>query len=831
METLRPNRRVFLLRPVLRTALLTVIFALGAHFFLPLFLQFDPGLFAWLGIALGLTAWVGLRRFIAYQKTFYHFYDDRLVVKTGTLTTTGTVDLPYRNVTQVILKLPFLEYRLFSTGYLTVHTAGSMQGTAHLLSVSAPKKLYQRLADKLRDNGFSLQRKSVVQRERPHFVGTILDTSGVAVGGLLAIITLGLTVGGAVIDILELQNFYQLWDVFVGEIEPGEGEEAQWATRGILGLAIVAVVGGILGFAKLFLHFIDLNRRTYILWEDVVDYEDGFLTETRSFIPIENLADTSTQEPFLKRLFGMSNVELSPHGSSQGIRFPSMPRAAKFRDNLSRLIEAMEPPGEAEAEVSGEGEEGFEEELEKAPLLGAQSRLPDVQGPKLTFKPSIPRRIVGAFGRSLGLPLLLLIVGVAGYFAFEASDIQPADFDIPLEEVRIQWVFLVSATALGALFLLNVGRALFFCFTTSFGVGRRKMSWVRDFISRDEVEFTNDKITTLEVHRDLIDRVMGTASFSFYSIGNAIPIVFEDLSNSKEREEEIRHRLGLSADEPEQVYRPRVSLLNFLSGRLGYLIFNGLLITGALVGSMWWQPAVYIALFFVVLIPIRFLRDYVFFTRCRLRLFEDYISFQRGILRRHHQFVAFEQARSVETMRYPGRECGRLRLIPGSDRSVFLRYLPDIDALHEELDDRLHAFPMRPVRQKEELDRTEISRRRPMARNKAVVTGLLLTITVVGIPLALISVVWIILYARRMSFIVEEGRVKRVSGIFYRTTKTVLANRIDQLVIHRGLLNTVFNNGQVSVLTVGSSLPEMRLGPVRDEDVLYEELERLPPGR
>lgn len=835
VETVVPNRGVFVWRPIIRVAVIAVVLAVAAHLFLPLFAPaVDPGLFVWLLVAVPAVSLYAINRFVTFRRTSYEFHADRLVVKTGSIATRSTIDLPYRNVTQVVLRLPFIEHRLFETGHLSVHAAGSSQGFAHLESVDEPHRLYDKIADHLRDNGFSLARDERLQRETPHLVGTALDTSGAAIGGLVALITVGLTIGGGVIDLMELQSYYELFDVLFGTADGIDEEQADIAFRSTLGLAILAVFAGTFGLAKLAIYFVDLNRRTYTLWDDVVDYCDGFLTETYKFIPIENLADTSTKVPFLKRLFGMADVELSPHGSASGIRFPSMPRAAQFREHLDRLIELSDAPTPDTATAAPDGEaevEGEETAVDRTARRSAtEQRLPDVDAPPLDFGPSFVRRAITAVIESLKLPAMVLLMVAIGWGIVTYYEIDVDAFDLPLEELSVDLVVTGALFAVGGLLLWQLGKAGFFCATVSYRVGRRKFGWERDFISRDQLEFTADKITLVAVERDLVDRMMGTATITLRSIGNATPMVFEDVWKAQPKLDEIRRRLGMRADEEsaDTVEKPRLNPLDAVACRLYLLLVYGAIGVTAALFSIEWPWTIWIAAAFGVFALYRVVADHVYYPFCRMRLFDNHLGIRKGILFLQDYYIPYDQVRSVITTRYPGRSRGTIQFVPGSSLRVSLKYLDDLEELHERMDDRIYDRPMRPVEQPDELDRTEISRRTPVARNKILVAGVFtLSLTVITV----VPTFLMYLAARRTTITVEQGRVRVDKGILYRSTQTVLSNRIDQLLTDRRPIHTLFGNGRVSVLTVGGTVPELKLGPVSDEEELYDEIEQRLPGK
>ena len=76
----------------------------------------------------------------------------------------------------------------------------------------------------------------------------------------------------------------------------------------------------------------------------------------------------------------------------------------------------------------------------------------------------------------------------------------------------------------------------------------------------------------------------------------------------------------------------------------------------------------------------------------------------------------------------------------------------------------------------------------------------------------------------RSSGAVETGRVVYESGVLYRRHESVLWSRIDALRRKRGFLNTMLGNGSVTLLTAGSSKPDLVLSAMPDCDDFYAEL-------
>lgn len=853
-EVLRPLWHVFVLLPALRSLFSYSAIAIGAYLFLPLFLGSPLPLVPLLFLLFLLVLFRILSRWVTYRRTFYEFYPDRLVAKRGGLFSTAKVDLPYRNITQVVLHLPFLERRLFQTGNLQIHSAGSSQGTAFLLSVQGPREVYRAMGSYMQDAGFSLSRATRVQREKPHPFGTLLDTSGLALGGIVALFTFGLSIGGTVIDVMGLKSFYELFDVLRGTVEHIDGEKQTTAYRATLGLAVLLVLGGLFGIVKLVLHYIDLNRRTYTLWEDVVDYSDGFLTETEMFIPIENLADTSINEPFLKRLFGIANVEINPQGAAGGVQFPSMPRAETFRNRLHKLIESSEGLKEKESvhdpSQSAHGARGSErDELPEGYRVFPGPRL-GPSGPPREFRPSLFRGLFRALQRAIAPTIIASLIVVAAYVGI-----------LEIEEVRAELeglltpvvMVLLPLVAFGLTFIYHVFGALFLRFTTTFGFRKKQVTSIREFISRDEVEFTLDKITTFEVERSLLDRILGVESLQFSSIGNDAPLRFQDLRKSLGASEEIKERLhfeedqALILDEARDLYdasdadaleqegykpksyrkiAPAAPPWSFVFERPILISFLFLLAIGAYVGGQFYAEGIY-GVAILLLLPLLYLRELIQTRAKKLELFEDFLVFSEGILRRRKTYLAYAQARAIRHRRYPFSSRGKLWIQPGNDRVIAIPYVDSLTGLHQELDRRLYSAPIRRLIQPENLKTLSLLKQKPEARNAMIITVVLLFLA----PLWPLLLPYLFLRYRRSTYFIEEGRLRVKRDLLYREEHTVLHNRIDQLVTHRGVLHTLCNNGAIQVLTIGSTTPEIELGPLREDENFFRVLKTLIPGQ
>jgi membrane protein YdbS with pleckstrin-like domain len=96
----------------------------------------------------------------------------------------------------------------------------------------------------------------------------------------------------------------------------------------------ILILGG--AFALACLHYLDLRRRTYRVFNDVVVYEEGFLSRTNAFIPYENIADADLLKTLVDQILGLSDVKISCQGSSQDVKFRRLRRGDELKQAVAQ---------------------------------------------------------------------------------------------------------------------------------------------------------------------------------------------------------------------------------------------------------------------------------------------------------------------------------------------------------------------------------------------------------------------------------------------------------------------------------------------------------------
>jgi membrane protein YdbS with pleckstrin-like domain len=99
----------------------------------------------------------------------------------------------------------------------------------------------------------------------------------------------------------------------------------------------------------------------------------------------------------------------------------------------------------------------------------------------------------------------------------------------------------------------------------------------------------------------------------------------------------------------------------------------------------------------------------------------------------------------------------------------------------------------------------------------------LIALLPVTLPLAILA-------TKRWRYQVDEGRVIAWWGVLFRKRSSVLLDRVDSLQQNQGPLGKMFQNGRVSIMTAGSSKPDLVMSAAKDFRKLYQAIRERSQG-
>ncbi len=773
--------------------------------------------------------------FVRFKKTSYSFYPDRIILKTGGLFGERTVDLQLKNITHVSTTIPFIENLIFKTGNVYIQAAGASGTEISMFSIASPMSFYNELAARMQKNGFSLTRSREIQRERPGIFGTIIQTGEAFVATLMVA---GYFLIGVIIDLFTKPDSINADDVASGTL-------SLFSSNFISPMIFLSVGVLFLGiFAYMTLYAIDLSRRNYTLYDDVIDYSDGFLTRRHKFIPIENLADVTLTQSLLRRVFNYSDLVVSCQGANTNIEFKVMPRADKFKANLERLIREhktrkpihVEIPALDRHNSDGRQNDGQLNEhvgqpndwtaTQSALHAATPQRYRATNRPELELRLSLKRAIGGtalvygaftigvALLSLLALPILSAIIPNSDKFFAE----------IPLVEFSIGFILIMVGLTARDVFTHAVTYI-----ATRYRMDEHKIGLHHTLFNKKHVEFTLDKVTSVSVRHGILDRLFRTSTLHFHSIGTSEVIAFNHIDDGQAIANEILERLGFQNAQPTRVMLSKFSAANSLRANTGIAAFAAAWTIMSLVVAVFY-PVFLLQLIIVFgLLLVQFSISEVFYKRVRLELFDDRLRLREGIFTISSHYAAFQDIKHLQSMQYLNSNTGTLRWTIAGGATKQLAYVEDVSARHEHIDALLYAHPIKAVRQPEQFTTTTIQTAKPALANP--LTTLLLTSVLLFPLLAFLPFTLTILIVRMRTkqYTADSSRITSSWGRLYRNRQTILYNRIDHLTTSRGLLNNIFKNGNIGIATVGSTDIDITLKNFKNHQDFYDTLKQNLP--
>lgn len=725
-----------------------------------------------------------LSAFVAYGKESYELHPSFIRATRGGLFSEQVTELDVRNITHVKQRLHWLRWRVFGVGDLLVESAGSAASEVHMLAMRDPDRLYDELRSVMRRNGYALGYGRVLHRAEPAKIGVAIELIGVAFGGAMALF---FTLGGGLAD--------------RGSASLSEAD----LTQSVLTLfTVLGAITAVAGLAGLVFRGLDLLRRTYTVYDDVVVYEEGFLTRNNAFIPYENVADAEAKRTLVDQIFGLTNVKVSCQGGSSEVLFKYLSDGDALMAAVSSLVESARNAKRTQAPSAASDI--------TAPLAGVAA------APRADLSAELvpPEQ---AWTTELRMNMGRAVLGVVPLFLFPPAA-------------------LVAA----------VGAALRASATT-YSVRRSSVRSAFKLLSVDEREFAYDKITGLVVEENIFDRLTGTVSIVFWSIGSPLPLEMRHLDRAAVDLDALRRQVGIPPPSPS----PRICTTSFgLGAWLRANVGRALDVLPVLLGVVALAAFVHPALAALVSLPLVFAgAHYVYRTFYyavqRVELHERHLFAQTGRLIQRRYYARYANIKKVQRTLYPGGDEGSLTIFVAGEQIPALaqgnrnakdnpgvrvpyafqaHYLDDVEQVAELVDDVMRGRVVPGPRAVPAATGSTLHTAQPAVSNGLAKLCLLSLLTVVGVPLLPITVPWVVVYLRRKRYLAEDARVAIEWGILYRSRASILYDRMDSLQQSQGLLGKIFGNGNVTVLTAGSSNPDLTLTDLPEHKAFYDVVRR-----
>lgn len=730
------------------------------------------------GLALGVIFFILFiyLSVVAYRKERYRLAQHHILLHRGTLFSDQLTEVDICNITHVSMRLPWLRHKFFNIGTIKIYSAGTKHPIT-FRSIRETSRIFEQIHERMQRNGYQIEQKELLHEESPPIIGALRHVAQILVSivGLLFFI---------------LPALIGLYD-FMVELS------LQWL--------LIALAGGFILYliAQCFIIMKGVLKRKYCVYDDVVTYEEGFLTKVHAFIPYENISDVSVKRTFVDQLLNLYEVVISCQGSAKEIKFQFLKHGVQLSQSVQTLI--------AEANLK--------------PSPTGQMQVPDSASSFTTRKePELPSQEnawiadLKMHGPRFFLPLLILI---------------------PLFPV---WIILMV-------------RALIIYSSTTYGVRPAFLAHSFRFLNVVEREFAYDKITGLIIKENLFDRLFGTFTLRFWSIGSNESLELAYLKRKDVDLDALLRQIGIPTEYQHIHTVPtKFSLLSWLRANVGSWIAAIILIGTSVALDVYFSEdfiysiATIVAASIITIALLGYIYSWLFYSRQELNLHDHHIKVSQGVIARRTYYARYKNVKKTLTTIYPGGTQGSLKIFIAGEQAIAalkveknqqqqravtkpcsfsLGFIPDAIDKSQLLDDvlagRLEVGDQ--VHTPEPLAFVDESKR---GTCNALIRLILLSILLFPLlPFLLITIPLTIISTKRWRYRLEAGRIVSSWGLIFKKRESILLDRVDSQEQKQGFIGKLFKNGTLNIMTAGSSNPDLIIKDTPSYQTISKEIKKM----
>ncbi len=691
--------------------------------------------------------------FVSYKKERYELFADRIIRHGGGIFSQFQSELILNNVTNISHLRPFLLYTFFKTSHIRIESAGSSLSQIRFSHIHNGFDIFDSIQGLLQQNGFSLSKQKIHNQEQPNTIAILLELVSQTIGILFFLIFFLITIGtGAIIGLFELLQQQTLLLILT-----------------LFGITIL------LAFllVRFVLSFLHRKMRVYTVYDDVVHYEEGFLTKYTEYIPVENIADASLNQTLLDRIIKTYTIVISCQGSQNKVIFSNVPNGDALQQSISHIAK-------------------------KTASLSTKS----VQTKTVTTKKRTQKTIPKGKGD---------ILFQTKMHAFRKV----------LQTILVSF-FLLIFPPLWPFLIIAIVYVLIRIFNTTYTITDKSIIEHFSFIQKKRIEFQNSRITTVIYREDILDKLFNTCSLEFWSIGSQETITFSFISKDERVLQYLKKTLNFADEKKGKVLHPSFSIFAFIVRYLTISILLPIAIIlliafSTVIGSHAIQ-LLFIGL--AILLPMLYLSvlfwQYLKARRTNITMYETYLVVTKGVIVTKQFIVLYENIKGKTDLQYPLTTKGTIHIDIAGERSansqnaqstaisnsVSIPYMADCfeDPILLVKDKTLYTV-------------------KPKYANAIVLS----CITIIGI-LFIPIVIW---YLHVKSFELREKRIVQKSGLIYKKKKQIYYSMIDHIDSGQGMLHKLFSNGRVFIYTTGSSSFNMNIGNITEYKQFSKDLSSL----
>ncbi len=566
------------------------------------------------------------------------------------------------------------------------------------------------------------------------------------------------------------------------------------------------------------LTYLDLKRRYYRVYTDAVFFSDWFLTRRYSFIPFENVSDTDNQQNFLEKIFGIHDVRISSQWSENNVVFKNMLYWETMMENINYLKDKTILWKTPKEEYTKEQNHKIEDKIVN--YKNTQEEALDYDPSfKETYQMSLLKNIIVIIPTLIIPPLFLVLV------VFKIIAVKFTRFYVKESSIEEQFSFLINNHSV----------------------------------------FSIDKVSKVNFRESIIDKLIGTCSIEFCSIGAGNNISFSHIKKTPELFEQIERKIGIHNEDLMKEFQVKFSISDYIKSDV--MMFLCFLIWITIASIVWfvaspiiWTWVIITAIILVLLIivwKIIYLSYYYSPNWYSHKIYADTICSHEWIIIQEKKHSLKRYLKWIKTTKYPLTSTGSVYINVAGEQVVntwqgwrisFSSYI-QVDFVQNVFG---YVYELDNLLTSEKIDKTILHEDKPCLSNTLVPSGIVVWVLVLILFFAtniqLIwfdaadniiqnEIIWIgflllwILYLAILTwyikvqfFRLEWSRALHRYGIIYKTYHSIRYDRIDFVESYQGFWNKVFGNGNVFIYTIGSSATEMKISDIQDYQKFYKKL-------
>lgn len=741
---------------------------------------------------------------ISYKKEEYIFENKKIIYNNWTIFSDNSVDLEIKKITQVSLILPFLENKIFWTWKIIIKNAWTNSEKIVLSNIKNPVKIYEKIQELMRENGFHLRKDKLVQEAKPSVLWVFWEL---------------------------FSRFFWVFIFFVYFLTPfifslNKNEVGNLTKNANLNFVYFNIFIGIflfLGILYFLIVFLDLKRRKYELFTDSIFYTNWFLTKVFSFLPIEKISDIDNKQSFFSKIFGLHDIIVSSEWSNNQVYFSNMLNWETFLKNIVYLKDSITLTKKDIVDKKQENEiVWFSDKTEKFEDFDRD----------FTQKYSIDlfRNIFSWF---------FLWIVLFFSFGFYFSDLYI-------------WIllFLISV-------IFSLIKAFFEVKFTDFIVDKNTIESRYSFLANIHKTFTIEKITSVNFSESIIDKIFKTCSITFFSIWWGETIVFKNIKKTENLYENILKKTWYKKSEKLKKLLIDFSFKNMLLNNI-YTIFIVILffvlflffIFAWLLDDFIFYDYIFVifaVLFFIFILSIIwFYFYYKYFFKDEnyaFYIYENFLKFKEWIIVKTEKYAFKKNIKWITSTKIPLCQTWNLNMEIAWDvvfswekwqksftfNVLNISYIKNIFMVHDFSDSLLN---------KKEISRENILDWNQKFSNQIPFIFVLFLISLSGIIswkieiivlfliIFILSFIILFIYIKNIFYVLEKDRIIKYFWIIRKSKKTIILEKINFVEKNQGFLWKIFKNWNVKIYTTWGLVVDFSIVDNEKYKEFYEKIKK-----